>query len=310
MTSAPLASTPREPTDAARRARRIWRLLEPVHAVVYFSPDARARFEAVGLKGYWMGYFASRAGVLGPVGPEVVEALFYVFSPRMVARALPDAWQLSTPEAVLDARHELAHTTLRQALGELADSDDVRTAAELALPVAQAAPWAGRPLAAANAALPVPPADDPVAQLWWAATVLREHRGDGHMSTLLAADVDPCGALVLAAATDGLGADGAALLQSTRKWTDDEWAAASARLAERGWLDVTGQLTDVGRAAHQDIEDTTDLLAAPPYRAVGDADLDALIEALRPLTRQIARSGAYPTPNPVGLDPTTDSDGS
>ena len=199
------------------RARRFWRLLEPIHGVVYFAADARERFDAVGLRGFWMGYFASRSAALGPVGPEVVTAAFYVFPPAMVERAIPAAWTRSSPEAVLAARATLADATLRRALGPRADGPEVAVAAPLAVALASAAPLGGRTLAAAHAAVPTPAEEVPLGGLWWAATVLREHRGDGHVAALLTAGVGPCEALVLAAATGGYGDDGATLLQTSRQ---------------------------------------------------------------------------------------------
>jgi len=284
-------------------ARRFWRLLEPIHGVVYFAPDARARFDAVGLQGFWMGYFASRSAALGPVGPEVVTAAFFVFEPSMVARALPDAWTRASPEAVLAARAELADVTLRGALGALADSDEVAVAAEVAVEVAGDVPLGGRPLAASHRALPIPPDDHPLARLWWAATVLREHRGDGHVAALLSADVDPCAALVLAAATGSYGEGGAKLLRTSRQWSDEQWGAATDRLTRRGWLAADGTLTEAGTEGHQAIEATTDRLAEAAYAPVPDADLVCLATALHPLVTRLAVSNALPFPNPIGVDP-------
>jgi hypothetical protein len=285
------------------RARQLWQLLEPVHGVVYFAPDAQARFEEIGLKGFWMGYFASRAAALGPVGPDLVVATFYVFNPGMVARALPDAWNLASPEAVLGARDELADATLRDALGDLATGPDVETAAELAASIARTAPRAGHPLGAAHGALPPP--DDPLRRLWWAATVLREHRGDGHVAALLTADVDPCAALVLAAKSGNYGPQGEGLLQTSRKWTDQDWAAATQRMVDRGWIDPgTGELTPAGRASHESIEDATDRAAASAYAPYSGGDLETLVQVLEPLVTRIAETGALPLPNPIGIDPT------
>src|SRR3954462_7201263 len=87
-------------TDASI-ARRAWLGLEAVHAVVYFAPEARDAYAGLGLKGFWMGYFASRAAPLGPVPAPVVEAMFFGFSPNMVRRALPDAWSVAPPADVL-----------------------------------------------------------------------------------------------------------------------------------------------------------------------------------------------------------------
>ncbi len=66
----------------ARTARVVWRQLEPIHAVTYFAPRCRAAFSDVGLRGFWMGYFARRAAPLGAVGPAVVTATFINFPSR------------------------------------------------------------------------------------------------------------------------------------------------------------------------------------------------------------------------------------
>ena len=72
-------------TDAV--ARHLWQLYEPLHAVTYFAPEARAAFVGAGLRGFWRGYFAGRAAPLGAVPAAPVTALFYSFAPAMVARA-------------------------------------------------------------------------------------------------------------------------------------------------------------------------------------------------------------------------------
>ena len=84
-------------------ARDVWRRLEPVHAVTYFAPQAKAALEAVGYRGFWRGYFAGRAAALGSVGAAPVVAMFYGFAPAMVARALPSVWRIAPPEVALDA---------------------------------------------------------------------------------------------------------------------------------------------------------------------------------------------------------------
>ncbi len=73
--------------DAAHTARATWTLFEPIHAVTYFAPEARGAFEEAGLRGFWRGYFAGRAGALGPVGAAAGIAGF--FSQRMAKTALP-----------------------------------------------------------------------------------------------------------------------------------------------------------------------------------------------------------------------------
>ena len=57
-------------TGASRTARQLWTLFEPVHAVTYFSAEARSAFEGAGLRGFWRGYFAGRAAPLGGSAPH------------------------------------------------------------------------------------------------------------------------------------------------------------------------------------------------------------------------------------------------
>lgn len=125
--------TPGDGTDRTEhRSRRLWRALEPYHSVVYFIPELRRRTDALGLKGGWMSYFATRAAPLGPVPAEVVVALFYNFHPDMVRRAIPDAWSLATPEALVEARLAAVDEGLRRLLGSTLDGAAVAEAAELA----------------------------------------------------------------------------------------------------------------------------------------------------------------------------------
>jgi helix-turn-helix protein len=271
--------------------RRLWQLYEPLHAVTYFTGQARAAFEEAGLRGYWRGYFAGRAAPLGGVAAAPVCALFFSFAPGMVGRALPDVWQRASPERALAARLDGAVAALRAVL----PGEPVRwaEAAELLQSAARAAVTEGRALGAANAALPWP--DEPLGRLWQAATVLREHRGDGHVAALVDAEVDGCQALVLRDALFG----GREQMQPNRGWTDGEWDAAVRALVERGWLDQEGRPTAEGAATHRDIEDRTDRLAAQPWAALTSADRARLSELLTPFA--VAAAAVVPYPNPMGL---------
>lgn len=276
-------------------ARRLWLLLEPLHALVYFAPEARQAYADAGLKGGWMGYFASRSAALGAVAPEVVTAAFYNFAPAMVRRALPDAWRYSTVEQVHEARLAIADAALRRVLGDLAHGPAVGEAAELALAVVEVADLGGRPLFAAHAALPVP--DRPHLALWHAATCLREHRGDGHVALLLTAALDGCEANVLAAAAGAVGDD----QRTHRGWSEQEWAAATQRLRDRGYVDDSGRTTPGGLAARDAVETSTELLAVGPYAAAGQELVDRLAGLLEPLTAAVNVAGAVPYPNAMGL---------
>jgi hypothetical protein len=273
-------------------ARRLWLAFEPIHALVYFAAEPADAFTALGLKGFWMGYFASRSAPMGPVPPSVVTATFHGFAPWMVERALPDAWQRATPEAVLAARYDGIDAALRRVLGPDADGPSVSRAATLARETCYPLSAAGRPLFAAHAALPWP--DAPHLVLWHAATLLREHRGDGHVSALTAAGIDGCASQVLQV---GRGVADREDLQRTRGWSDDDWAMAEAQLEARGWL-ASGQLTAKGRKFRARLEAETDALAAP--HGTDAAELLALVE---PLADVVAASGDIRYPNPIGLPP-------
>jgi hypothetical protein len=280
-----------------RRARELWWGLEPYHAVVYFAPDAREICEAIGLKGFWMGYFASRAAPLGPVPAPVVTAAFYNFHPAMVERAIPDAWQRATPARITAARLTLVDCTLRRLLGDdTVASPAVVEAASLARRAAEAASALGRPLFAAYTALAWP--QEPHLVLWHAATLLREHRGDGHVAALVNAEIDACQAHLLAI---GSGVTTHEVLQISRRWTEPDWTRARERLQQRGWLDAHGGLTPAGMTAKQQLEDHTDVLATPPLAALSDMEQSRLLALLQPLGQQIIRAGGVPFPNPMGL---------
>jgi hypothetical protein len=286
--------------EVAGRARELWRLLEPVHAVTYFSPEPLAALKAAGYRGFWMGYFAGRAAPLGPVGPELVHALFYNFTLDHVARALPDAWGFAPPRTALTARLDGSVAALRRQLGDLAGAPEVERAAEIASRAASAAPTEGRPLFAANRALPEPA--DPLARLWHAATLLREHRGDGHVAALLVAGIGGRESHVFHALATGTPPD---TYVAARNLGPAEWDSHVAALSERGYVDATGALTDAGRVVEQQVEDRTDALAWSAYEHLGDGELDELAAALRPIAAAVVAAGEIPVRSPMGLDLST-----
>jgi hypothetical protein len=275
-------------SERALLERELWRILEAVHAAVYFSPDAKPAYGALGLRGYWMGYFASRSAALGTPSPRLVTALFYGFAPRMVERALPDAWKFADPARVLDTRLELARSALSAHAGDgLTGAADLLTSALAALDVA------GRPLAAAHLDLPLPA--DPLSRVWHAATVLREYRGDGHVAELVTAQVDgvECHRL-----------HGGSLTSQQREfrgWTEEEWAEGAERLRARGLIDEAGEKTPQGSELRTEIERGTDRSAAAALRTLSDGDLQALRKTLGPVAESLATAGAVPYPNAMGV---------
>ncbi|HEX6380723.1 MAG TPA: hypothetical protein VF180_05730, partial [Acidimicrobiia bacterium] len=149
-------------------ARRMWPAFETYHAHIYFVPEAAEAYRRLGLKGGWMGYFASRAAALGPASPELVTAVFFNFHPAMVARALPDAWTLASPEDVVAARLETADVALRRLIPGHVGSPAEAEAAALAREATEATALAGRPLFAGLRSLPWP--GEPHLALWHACT--------------------------------------------------------------------------------------------------------------------------------------------
>jgi len=277
--------------------RRMWHQLEPIHAVFYYAPEVFAEAAALGYEvaTRWPSYFAWRSAPLGAAGPRLVASACYSFSPHMVAKHVPAAWAVASPQQILAARVRAVDRMYRAILGDRIGSPGLAEAARLARAAALAADTAGRPLAAATADLPWP--DEPHQVLWHAITLLREHRGDGHISALLSAGLDPCEALVSFAAI------GAAPEErfASRGWTAQEWSAARDRLASRGWVDSTGQATERGRDGRDEIEWRTDRLADAPWRALGPDLTQRLAELTGPILGAAFESGLLPLQSTLGI---------
>jgi hypothetical protein len=292
MTTLTVIDVPVVPADA-QAGRRAWDALEPLHNVLYFAPDVQEHFVRLGLKGRLMPYFAQRAAALGDVGAHLVSATFYMFNPATVASSIPEAWSFVPAADVVVARVEAADRCLRGLLGEAVTSPQVAEAAALARAAAEQAcayPQ-GRPLFAAHAALDWP--GEPHLQLWWAQTLLREFRGDGHVATLLTAGVSGLEALVLFAATEKV--DGEAL-RLTRGWAAGPWRGTIASLQAQGLLaegpdlEVTADGADLRRW----VEAHTDLAARPAYAAIGEPGALRLAELALEINRPVVAAGHIP----------------
>jgi hypothetical protein len=280
-------------------ARQLWQLIEPYHALTYYVPESREAYEAVGLRGFWRGYFAGRAAPLGPVGPGVVIACFFGFHPAFVARALPSIWSMAEPATALQARLRGVDSAVRRVFADCLGDPAFARSAELIRQVVErnaGSDIAGRPLFAANLELDWP--SEPHLTLWHAATLLREHRGDGHVAALTIAGLDPCEAHASKVAASGAGPE---TIQPYRGWTDEDWAAATERLRARGWLDAEGRLTADGQAGRNQVEGDTDRLAIDPTERLQPDRADELFDLLGPITARLIDSGTIPYPNPIGV---------
>jgi hypothetical protein len=268
--------------DLIRASRQAWGALETVHVLGYFADDVRDAYVALGLHPR-LSYFAARAAAFGPVGPEVPTATFYVFAPWLPAKALPSSWAVADPEQVQQARRDGMAVVLDRVVG----GTDVAELLELARVVCAGLTVPGRPLYAAHAGLAWPA--EPRLALWHAATLIREHRGDGHVAALLRAGLDPVESIVVG----GLFAGNTGFMRSSRGWSDDEWAAATARLTERGLMDGTA-LTDAGLAFRKDVERETDRMALEGWRHLGLDGTRRVAELAAPLRAAALASGILP----------------
>jgi hypothetical protein len=275
--------------------RRMWRTLEPVHALTYFAPESTEALKASGLRGYWMCYFAARSAPMGAASAPVVEASFYNFAPWLVRRAIPDAWSFAAPDDVLEARWQGVADALGPHAAAL-PAASLATARSLLDRAVDGLCCDGRGLAAGNASLPLP--DDPLAATWQLITTLREFRGDGHLAALVCAGLSGIEAHVTMV---GAGAVTREVLRAARGFTDDEWDDTERSLRDRGLLEEDGTLSDAGRALRGDVEAATDRAAAAPWSRIGDGGCEELVSVLAPLCESIARTGVIPSINPIGL---------
>lgn len=280
--------TEEESANAALVARKTWRTLEPLHGMIYFVPEAAEAYARLGITGR-AGYFASRAAPMGAVTADVVVSTFFNFNPELVHAAIPAAWALASPEALVAARFEAVDAAFRRLLGEdVLASDEMRRAAELARLAAEEAGRRvdGRPLAAAHADVAWPGA--PHLVLWHAQSILREFRGDGHIAQLVVQGLSGLEALVTHAAAGDVPER---ILRATRAWPEGAWTGAVDALRARGWLEGGDELrfTEIGAAQRQALEDGTDALAAAPYAVLGAARCEELRALARPWSNTLAR---------------------
>ncbi|KQT94364.1 hypothetical protein ASG49_05645 [Marmoricola sp. Leaf446] len=272
--------------DWTTPARRLRDAIEPLATICFWSEPAYDEYAALGLD-FLQGYVYSRASVLGDVEPRVASAAFGVFEPGLVADLFASARSTASVDDVRAAKERGAVTALRECLGEPEELAEVvavlRRACEAADPT-------GRALHAGLTGLAWP--EDLLGQLWHACTILREHRGDGHLATLVASGVDGVQANQLTELWVGWDA---LSYTGSRAWSPEAMDAGTGTLAERGWV-ADGRLTDAGRAFREDLEATTDLTVAAAVAAIGD-DLDRVVARLDAWAQQVVDRGWFP-PDP------------
>jgi hypothetical protein len=258
-------------------------LVEPIGVIPYSAEDPNEAMFALGFTNYWDTYFAGRAAPLGRSVPAgVVHALFYSFGPGEVARHIPKVWSTTTPEAAIAARERGCVNALRRILGDLVDTPGFTRAVELLTQAATSAPLEGRPMYAGLRALPLP--HEPVARLFRAASLLREHRGDGHIAALMAEGIGGLEAHVLSALDLGIPAPTFGRIHHLPSAVLTDLIDG---MRDRGLITDEKTFTSAGRQVKNRVETLTDELAVAPYEVLEEAELDERIAALEPLAQKL-----------------------
>ncbi|GAA2878627.1 hypothetical protein GCM10010472_40530 [Pseudonocardia halophobica] len=284
-------------------ARRLAGALEPVVGQVYFAPEAHEAYEKLGFGGSprslrgvaapdGPAYFCSRGSVLGQVPGEVVASAFGVFNPEAVVPAVAHGWTLTDAATICEARTDAARAQLVRILGERPEGlDRARDLLERA--VAPLRPE-GKALFAGLQSLGLP--GDPVADVWRLGDLLREYRGDAHIAAWTSAGFD---ATEIGLLTEPYWGVPLRSYVRSRAWTTAQLDAAEERLVARGLL-ADGALTDRGREEREAVEVATDRMCEPIVRALG-ADVDTLVDLLRPWGRAVREAQGYPASGPHDL---------
>ena len=278
---------------SASIARAGYETLEPYHVLSYFNPHNRAIGERLRLSRAGM-YVGGRAAPLGRCPSALVAATFYSFSPEVIAFGWGEALA-SGLEEVHAGRAEAVDASLREALGERVAAPEIAEVVGALRAGIVDASYAGRPLAAAWAASPWP--DEPHLQLWHAITVVREHRGDGHIAALVLAGLSPVESIVLHEAPHPDPALrrstlGKAMLLASRGWREEDWEEATDALLRRGVLDGEGSMTAAGAELYDRLERETDAAAAGLWATVPEAE--ETIRRARPFVKAVIDAGYLP----------------
>ncbi len=263
------------------------------HAFVYFSKEAAEEYAAIGITGR-SGYFGSRTAAMGPLATPMVIATFYNFSPDLVTMAMDGVWDTTTAPALQDARWRGVKRVLDEHVRPVMSDDDIEEAIAICEQSVAGLSWAGRPLAAGNAAALDNLSsgsfrDDRLLRLWQLVTVIREWRGDAHIGLLVAEPLDAAECTVvsdLLSAANGV-------VRKSRAWSDDDWDAANARLEARGWLDSDGGVSGTGRAARASIENRTNELSAPLWAGMSDETVTRLGDLLSPACTALVNANYF-----------------
>jgi hypothetical protein len=274
-------------------SRRLRDAIEPIAANVYFAGEAIDRYAELGL-GYVPGYFCSRGACLGQVPGEVVAAAFGVFNPDVVIPAVTEGWTKVDSATMLRARQEGATASLTRLLVEeppagagRAPAEEVARATELLRRAAAAPGVEAHPVFAGLRSLGWP--GDPIGDLWRAADLVREHRGDSHNAAWVAAGVGPVEITLLTELWWRMPLNS---YVRTRGWTPEQISGAIEGLRDRKLLEGE-QLTAEGEQLRAAVESATDRGEAAVVEALA-GDAEELCGLVEPWARSIVAATGYP----------------
>ena len=235
--------------DAAAAVAAASPIIFKVGGAWYFDPVSRAKAAEYGLKAYPF-YFAGRSGVIGDIGAANVVAAIPFFEPGLVTKQ----WGTATAERSPSELGRAAADALAEwGRAKFAGIDSAGRTAELGRRIVEGAEAFGRPLFTAWRAVPVP--DDAPAALAFTIQSLRELRGDSHILACAVLGLSPLEAVV--------GRDG------------------TEHAGQFGWAEPYPDPAAVS-ATRTEAEELTDRQMIGFYGVLSGAELDELVEGLRP----------------------------
>jgi hypothetical protein len=236
---------------------------------LYDEPHVASIFERLGVPARGVGYMALRLAPVGDIPIEVAASLLGSFPRAMVEKFLSRV-EVSAADVLaagIEGLTEAAEAAWgdHPATAELADLlEEAAAGCELDQRMLTSAwatvPWSGAP-----------------ARLFGAATVLREHRGDGHWMAARVAGLTPAEMHVLARLSKG-----AAPEDVGHGFRPQQTEPIVERLAERGLLSGA-EVTERAVSLLEAIEAKTDELDAPPWDRLGPTGVARVIELGSPL---------------------------
>jgi len=262
-------------------SRAMWEAAERFHGYTYLAPEVREEGAAAGLKGFWMNYFATRIGPVGPVSAEAVESTFFYYAPSRVHRAIPDAWSFSTPERIIAARYRGMDRALRSVYDDVGAAT-ITEANDLVRQAASGCDPTGRLLYAGWASLDWP--EEPHLGLWHGCTLLREFRSGNHLIAVCVAGLDGIESVVSHVAVGGAPRE---WIRDEAGWSEADELAAVRRLQARGWLDDDGRATEACHAGRAEIEAMTDRLDFGVWERFGERNGRRLFDLLAELAASL-----------------------